>query len=894
MIGSTISHYEILSQLGSGGMGVVYKARDTRLDRLVALKFLPPDLSRDKEANERFMQEAKAASALHHPNICAIYDIKETDDGRFYIVMPLYEGQTLKYRLRDENRKESPSHGTGAFAFSVDQALDIAHQMASGLAAAHEKGIVHRDIKPANIMLTDRGEVVVLDFGVAKLAGGLELTKTGSTIGTAHYMSPEQIRGERVDQRSDLWSMGVVLYQILTGRRPFDGDYEQAIAYGILNNEPPDIRSLRPDVPTQVSDVIRKLLSKDVDARFQSAQDFAAALPSSTASFDAPLDRPSIPPRAHRPHFLLGKRSMIGVAVLLIGLTGAIFWQRSNRSAEGPESAATERTRLVVLPFDNLGAPDDEYFSDGMTEEITLRLSSVSGLAVISRNTAARYKNADKSIREIGQELDVDYVLGGTVRWDKRAGGEERVRIAPQLIRVADDTNVWSEIYDRTMEGVFAIQTEVAEKVVDQLDVTLGDKERDDLARLPTKSLDAYQAYLRGQAIMQSEVLNPQSAIGQFETAVSLDSSFVEAAYGLAHAVVLSIWLGNPADRAELLPKAEDAVARISRIAPGSIQEHLARGYQFYYLRLDFKEALEEFEKALAFRPDDPDARAAIAYIKRRLGNPVEAAHDLMALVTEDPQDFRITYEMAETSALIRDYVRADEFFERAIRLHPTQRETYCGRARNMIAWTGDAKRARDIEDSAPETSGSLPCWWADLAERRFDAIIASYADVTPDQLGQDGYGGLFRDEAMTLYFRLAMAYRFSNDKAHEQESWARLLRLFADGTADIPAEGKYRNSEAVWVAGLAMTHAGLGHTEEARELLRRLREGIRHDMFLTREKRANIALAYALIGDKKEAIDLLEEDLSDYGYISVPWLALPYWDSLRDEPRFKALNAKR
>jgi len=217
VIGQIISNYEIIEQLGEGGMGVVYKARDTKLDRDVALKFLPPDLSRDQEANERFMQEAKAASALNHENVCVVYDIKETEDGRLFIVMPLYDGQTLKYRYE-------------AGSLDSDQAVDIVRQIASGLAAAHDKGITHRDIKPANIMVTDSGRVIILDFGLAKLTGGLDLTKTGSTVGTAFYMSPEQVRGESVDARADLWSLGVVFYQLLTGKRPFDGEYEQAVS----------------------------------------------------------------------------------------------------------------------------------------------------------------------------------------------------------------------------------------------------------------------------------------------------------------------------------------------------------------------------------------------------------------------------------------------------------------------------------------------------------------------------------------------------------------------------------------------------------------------------------------------------------------------------------------
>ncbi|MGB5661504.1 MAG: serine/threonine-protein kinase, partial [Thermoanaerobaculia bacterium] len=497
MIGETLSHYKILDKLGAGGMGEVYRAEDTTLDREVALKILPPKLAESQERLDRFQREAKTLAALDHPNIVHIYTVEEEDGVRF-LTMQLVKGKPLTQLI--------PKGG-----MSLERIFEVAIPLADALATAHERGVIHRDLKPANIMVTDEGRVKVLDFGLAKLRQEAEapfatelptepLTQEGRVLGTMPYMSPEQLEGKEIDSRSDVFSLGVVLYEMATGERPFKGDTSASLIMSIGRDTPPAVDVLRQGLPHHLGRVVGLCLVKDPEHRYQSVKDVRNELESLYKEIDSGIAAPGRPgdqaaKGGHRHRWWL---VAAGIAVAVVAL-GAFWIGRGPRPSDQEAVASADPPMIVVLPFENLGSPEDEYFADGMTEEITGRLAIISGIRVISRTSAMQYKGDRPPLRQIAEELGVDYVLEGSVRWAPSAGGLGRVRITPQLIRVADDSHLWAESYDRVIEDVFEIQSDIASRVVHELDVTLLQEERRELEIRPTENLEAYQAYLRGK-----------------------------------------------------------------------------------------------------------------------------------------------------------------------------------------------------------------------------------------------------------------------------------------------------------------------------------------------------------------------------------------------------------
>jgi serine/threonine protein kinase/tetratricopeptide (TPR) repeat protein len=502
----------------------------------VALKFLPPLMTVNKETRKRFITEARSASALDHPNICTIHEIDETDDGQMFIAMSFYEGETLNHKI---------SRGP----LDIQEAVNIAIQTGQGLSRAHEKGIIHRDVKPGNIMITRDNVVKILDFGLAKLPDHTAFTRTGTMLGTVAYMSPQQASGEKVDYRTDIWSLGVLLFEMLSGCPPFQGDNEQAVVYAILNKDPGPLTSFRKDVPEYVEKVIRKALVKDVENRYQSIQDLVKDL---TAKSSPDIELPA------------------------------------------PENS------IVVLPFKDFSEKkENEYFSDGLTEEIITDLSKVKNLLVISRGSAMTFKDTDKKIKEIGKELNVQFALEGSVR---KSGN--KLRIHAQLIDTKNDTHIWAEKYSGTLEDVFDIQEKVSRSIVDTLQLKLSPEEEQKIAKRPIKNIQAYECYLRAR--QESWLFTPDAlerAIGYLQNGLEIigENALLYAGLGYVYAQCVNLGLDMETNIARSREYAEKAL----QLDPESAEAHLTLGLLSQIRGGDERNTISHLRKALLLNPGD-------------------------------------------------------------------------------------------------------------------------------------------------------------------------------------------------------------------------------------------------------------------------------------------------
>jgi len=584
VIGEIVSHYRVLAQLGAGGMGVVYEAEDLSLGRTVALKFLPDTATHDPEALERFTREARAASALNHPHICTIYEIGAQGE-RHFIAMERMRGATLREVLK-------------AGPLPVERVIELGVHLADALEAAHAAGIVHRDVKPSNIFVTERGDAKLLDFGLAKVravlgAGGADpddatlsvatATRPGTLRGTVAYMSPEQARGESLDSRSDLFALGTVLYEMTTGRLPHEGRTSAEVFGNILHSRPVSPREHCPAIPPALERLICRALEKDRDRRHQSAGEVRAELQrcrSATETSSVTQAPASTPPRPRRRR---GATAALALLAVVSGVAGLWWWgQRTDRTGGSPgETVATGgEKRIAVLPFENLGVGEDDYFSEGMTEEVRARLARLGGLAVIARASTNEYRGSSRSPREIARELGVRYLLTATVRWQKE-GNTSRVRVTPELVEVAGEaapTTRWQETYDAELADVFAVQEQIATKVAQSLQVALRTEDRRRLRARPTSNLRAYDALLRGWEVEKTGggATTLRQAAGHYEEAVTLDPDFALAWAWLssARSLIYQIGVRSPEDAQAARTAAERAIA----LDPDLPEAHWAMG----------------------------------------------------------------------------------------------------------------------------------------------------------------------------------------------------------------------------------------------------------------------------------------------------------------------------
>jgi eukaryotic-like serine/threonine-protein kinase len=815
MIGKTISHYTIVEKLGQGGMGVVYKALDTKLDRFVALKFLPPHLALDEEQKTRFLHEAKAASAIDHPNIASIFEISETEDGLIFIVMGYYEGETLKKKI-----EKGP--------LPIDQVVSLANQIAHGLVKAHEHGIIHRDLKPQNVIVTPDGDAKIIDFGLAKLKGRTQLTKAGSSMGTVAYMSPEQARGEEIDPRTDIWSFGVLIYEMLSGTLPFRGEFDQAMIYSVLNEEPPPISSLRSEVPVELEAMMGMALQKDRTRRFQSMGEAVQSLTTLQRILDSGESAGTLSQfvssvagsivRKHRtPVFA-------ALSILVLAAVGLFIYQW--RSAH---SARPINRTIAVLPFVNAGDSSNEYYAAGFSQDLISAFGKLPQALVISRMGSASYVNSELADSAIAAKLGVRFLLKGTLQLSIA-----RVKISASLFDAENGKEEWSQAYDGNRSDILAMKEAILKRAAQSLSINYDPAQ----VRLYRPPPDAYEAFLHGLFFRDKMTKDANKmARAYLGDAVGRDSTYVAALVSLSNTDVEHYRQGW--DRTEkILDNAERLADRAAALDSSNGQSLAILG-NIADLRGDRPKALRLLLKAVERDKNDFYALTSLGLIYLlELNEPrrgliyLEQSRDL------EPTDWLTTQNLAIGYAQIKEYEKAKPAFRRAMQLNP-------GHDWPPYSLGYTCERMGQIDSAIIYYRIALRLNPKDL--RVYDALISALVAegrYSPaESVAVSGFQ--FLQSEPEIHYLLGIAYSFEGKQSLAGREMRDGLRLIEQRIVTDPKIGENRALAGLFNARLGNRAAALTMASDAARL-----------DSTDEEVAMKIARTFAILGEKNKTLE--------------------------------------
>lgn len=848
--------YAIERELARGGMSRVFLAVERSLGRRVVIKVLAPELVSGVSA-ARFQREIQVTANLQHPHILPVLAVGITGSLHYYVT-PFVEGESLRARLEKKG------------ALPVEDAVGILQDVADALAHAHERGVIHRDVKPGNVLLSG-SHAILADFGIAgavqPMTNGERLTGTGAGIGTPGYMAPEQLAGDpTVDARADVFALGVLAYEMLAGKAPFDDPSLGGWAMAYFT-EPPALSTHQPDVPTEVAAAIARAMARNPADRFASAAEFSDALRPVTASY-----RTRQRPR-RRVRFVAA-----GLVILLLGGVTAALGRGLLPRTRG--TSAEEAKVLAVLPFKNMGAAEDAYFADGVTEELTSRLASIAGLSVISRTSADQYRDSRKPLREIGQELGVNYVLEGSVRWERTANGAGRVRVTPQLIRVRDDRHLWTDRYDEELSGVFEVQTRIAEQVVRELAIALAGDELHHMGARPTENLPAWDNYLRAKQMLAREggdVSATGRAVELLTEATTADPRFAAAfaMLSLGHLLQYEQYYDRTEARLKLARVAAESALALDPTLP---DVHLALG-KLHQSRGEFEHAAAAFALAERARPNDTEILTATAQLMMRRGQWKEAVRRFERTAELNPRSPEANLAAGEAFALTHDYRAAARHLQRAIAVDADYVPAHVMMTLVDLLRTGDRARAREATRALILRFGAEK--YAAIA---FDEVLVTLDSTDRATLERVGISA-FAGNAVGYYYWRTMLFDLWKPEAARAAADSLVLaaRTLIVERPNDPGVHAVRG----W---LNVIKGQRDSAEQSAHLALKLAP-LTDDAAAWSNAAHRAARVFVRIGEYDAAVDLIEQLLRAPSWVSVPTLRTdPVWAPLRAHPRFQRL----